>query len=166
MRRAADTRPRRFRARTCRKGTTVVEFAVVGPIALLLLIGFAVLAMGVYRYQQVAYLARAGSRYAMTHGAQCRADHRMPEGTMTTWEQDIRDNGVLPRCSALDPASLTVNATWSAGDNEGNAADGSTDSTSTVHNAVTVTVSYQWFPEAYLGSPITLTSSSTMPMAY
>jgi hypothetical protein len=90
----------------------------------------------------------------------------MPVGTATAWEQEIRDNGVLPRCSTLDPGKLTVEATWSAGNNEANAADAATNFTSTIENAVTVTVTYQWFPEAFLPSPITFTSSATMPMAY
>ena len=166
MRNAVDVKPRRFRARPRRNGATTVEFAIVGPMALLLLIGFAVLALQVYRYQQVAYLARAGARYASTHGAQHRADHRLPVGTATVWEQDIRDNGVLPRCSALAPDKLTVKATWSADNNQANAADSATNFTSTIDNAVTVTVTYQVSAEAYLSTPITLTSSATMPMAY
>jgi hypothetical protein len=125
-----------------------------------------VLALGVYRYQQVAYLARVGARYASTHGAQYRVDHRMPVGNTAIWEQDIRDNGVLPRCSVLDPGKLTVTATWSAGNNEANAADSATNFTSTIKNAVTVTVTYQWFPEAFIPAPITLTSNATVPMAY
>jgi hypothetical protein len=35
-----------------------------------------------------------------------------------------------------------------------------------VGNTVTVTVTYQWFPELYLVGPIVLTNSSTVPMAY
>ena len=35
-----------------------------------------------------------------------------------------------------------------------------------VANTVTVTVHYTWFPELYLVGPITLTSTSTMPMSY
>jgi Flp pilus assembly protein TadG len=133
---------------------------------LLLLIGFAVLATGVYRYQQVAFLAREGARYASTHGAQYRVDMRLAAGTTTTWTQEIRDNGVVPYCSALDTSRLTVSASWSAGDNRTNAANSSTGFTSTINNYVTVTVSYEWFPELFLVGPITLTSTSTAPMSY
>ena len=33
-------------------------------------------------------------------------------------------------------------------------------------NTVTVTVSYDWIPEALLGSGVTLSSTSVMPMSY
>lgn len=162
--RATGPRTRCRQAR--RAGAAVVEFAVIAPVAVLLLIGFAVLAAGVYRYQQVAFLAREGARYASTHGAQYRVDNRLPGGSPATWTQDIRENGVLPYCSALDPDRLTVSASWSAGDNRTNAGDSSDGFNSTIKNAVTVTVSYEWFPEAFLVGPITLTSTSTMPMSY
>ena len=70
------------RRRACRRriGATTLEFAIVAPIALLFLIGGVNLALGVYRYQQIAYLARAGARYASTHGAQYRADNRLSVG--------------------------------------------------------------------------------------
>ena len=35
-----------------------------------------------------------------------------------------------------------------------------------IGNTVTVTVTYQWFPEMYLIGPYTLTSTSTAQMAY
>ena len=163
---SADIAKGARRARRSRKGAVSVEFAVVGSMTLLLLIGFAVLSLGVYRYQQVAYLARVGARYASTHGAQYRADNQLAEGDSDTWEQDIQDNGILPQSSALDPSKLNVSATWSAGDNEANAATSASNFTLTADNAVTVTVTYQWVPEGYLANPITFTSSSTMPMAY
>lgn len=149
-----------------RRGAAVVEFAIVGPVALLLLIGFAVLAMGVFRYQQVAYLAREGARYASTHGAQYHADEHLPPGNHATWTQEIRNEAILPAISALDPSRLTVAASWSAGDNRANAANQATGYQTTIDNAVTVTVTYQWIPEAFLSSPINLTSTVTVPMAY
>ena len=47
-----------------RWGGTLVEGAVVGSLALMLLLGMVVVSLGVIRYQQVASLAREGSRYA------------------------------------------------------------------------------------------------------
>jgi hypothetical protein len=35
-----------------------------------------------------------------------------------------------------------------------------------VGNTVTVTVSYQWFPDLYVVGPINLTSTSTSQMSY
>jgi Flp pilus assembly protein TadG len=154
------------RTRHLRKGAALVEFAFVGSVTLLLLIGFAILAAGVFRYQQVAYLAREGARHASTHGAQYRADHRLPVGNPSTWTQEIRDQSVLPHSTALSPGKLTVDAAWSAGDNRANAADSTTEFTTTISNRVTVTVVYAWSPEAFLAGPITLRSTATMPMAY
>ena len=154
------------RARCRRQGATVVEFAFVGSFTLLLLIGFAILAAGVFRYQQVAYLAREGARYASTHGAQYRVDHDLPVGTPATWKQEVRDQSVSPHSTSLAPAKLTVDASWSAGDNRANAADPATGFRTTIDNPVTVTVVYAWSPEAFLAGPITLRSTATMPMAY
>jgi len=159
-------RPTNLRARRRRTGAATVEFAIVGPVALFLLIGFAILATGVFRYQQIAFLAREGARYASTHGAQYRVDHRLPVGSETTWTQEIREEAVLPHCATLDPSQLTVNATWSAGDNRANAADDTTAFRTTISNRATVTVAYAWSPEAFLSGPITLRSTATVPMAY
>jgi hypothetical protein len=37
---------------------------------------------------------------------------------------------------------------------------------SIIQNYVTVTVTYNWMPELYLVGPLTLTSTSKMPMSY
>lgn len=148
-------------------GATIVEFAIAGPILMLLLFGFLIMTLGVFRYQQVAYLARNGARYASTHGAQFRADNRLPTGDTATWIDDIRTNGVLPRSAGLVPDHLTVNAEWSAGDNSTNTNSGESGDFNQVQlNTVTVTVSYNWLPEAYLTGPLTLTSHATVPMSY
>jgi len=149
-----------------RRGATAVEFAIVGPLVFFLLLGFAVMAMGVYRYQQVAFLAREGARYASTHGAQCRVDHRLDAGDQASWTEELRDNAVLPHCSTLDTDLLTIEATWDTGDNRANAADSTGRFTSTIDNNVTVTVTYQWLPEVYSASAIDLSSTATVPMAY
>ena len=109
---------RRAVRRAVRDGATTVEFAVIAPIVFLLLIGFAVMALGVYRYQQVGFLARVGARYASTHGAQYRTDHRLPPGTLDDWIEDIRVNGVLPQASMMTPESIQAR-TWRLIDNSG-----------------------------------------------
>jgi Flp pilus assembly protein TadG len=149
-----------------RRGAAAVEFAIVGPVVMLLLIGFAVLATGVFRYQQVAYLARQGARYASTHGAQFRVDNNLAKGDAAVWSEDIRTTGILPWSASMASTSLTTSATWSAGNNKANAAEPSAGSDPTVNNSVTVTVTYAWFPEAFLVGPYNLTSSATMPMHY
>jgi len=154
------------KSRRRRKGATIVEFAIIGPIVFLLLIGFAVLGMGVFKYQEVAYLARQGVRYASIHGAQYHVDNQLPPGDQASWTSEIRNQGVLPCVVGLEASRITVTANWSTGNNRANAGNSSTGFQTTINNAVTVTVSYSWLPEAYLAGPITLSSTSTVPMSY
>lgn len=145
----------------------MIEFAIVGPVLFLLLFCFLILALGVYRYQQVAYLARHGARYASTHGAQYRADKRLGTGDTDAWTEDIRTNGILPRCAGLHTDRLTVDADWSAGDNTTNTDSGQTgDFNSLNQNTVTVTVTYTWLPPAYIVGPINMSSNATVAMSY
>lgn len=145
----------------------MVEFAIIGPVLFLLLFCFLILALGVYRYQQVAYLARQGARYASTHGAQYRADNRLATGDSLVWNEDIRANGIVPRSSGLHVNRLSVNTDWSAGDNSTNTGSGqSGDFNSLEQNTVTVTVTYTWLPPAYIVGPIHMSSHSTVPMSY
>jgi hypothetical protein len=165
-----------------RRGATVVECAVVYPVTFLLLLGLVVGGLGVFRYQEVAALARAGARYASTHGAQFRkdagmgtgtpgsngtsqsgwwwydADPNLSSGSNTSWTQDTYDNGVRPNQVALDKQSLAVKVGWPAVINQSDKADNWPGS------RVSVTVTYQWLPEAFLIGPISLTSTSTMPI--
>src|SRR5947208_16347214 len=97
---------------TRRKGATTVECAIVLPITLFLLLGFVVGGMGVFRYQEVAFLAREGARYASTHGAQWRKDAGVGTGTYDDWCQDIKDNGIEPKRVALDKTRMTVECWW------------------------------------------------------
>ena len=59
----------RIRA-TRRPGVTIIEGAIVYPVLLTLMLILIVGAMGIFRYQQVASLARQGARYASVHGYQ------------------------------------------------------------------------------------------------
>ena len=63
-----------------RPATAAVEAALVFPLVFFLLLALVVGAMGVFRYQEVATLAREAARYASTHGRQYRQDARLPTG--------------------------------------------------------------------------------------
>jgi Flp pilus assembly protein TadG len=170
-----------------RRGVTVVECAVIYPIVFLLLLGLLIGGMGVFRYQEVASQARAAARYASTHGAQYRKDSGQSTGTPgtasgtsngllwyqanptnssgsdTSWTGDIFDTVIRPNLVALDPQNLTCQIGWPpvkspSGAVVQNQPDNWPGST------VTVTVSYQWLPDLYFIGPITLTSTSTMPI--
>jgi Flp pilus assembly protein TadG len=159
-----------------RSGASTAEFALVGSATFFLMFAMLIGGLGVFRYQEVAHLAREGCRYAATHGGQY---YRDGIATKTGVPQVIASSDVraylLPKTFALDPTKLTITASWSppAVANPINMPTYmNTDSTlltpgeTTIQNYVTVTVSYQWSPELYLIGPITLSSTATMPMAY
>jgi Flp pilus assembly protein TadG len=146
------------RASRNRRGVASLEMAVVMPVFFLLLMCLIIGGMGVFRYQEVAMLARQGARYASTHGYQYRQDAGLPIGTTSDWTTDITNNGVLPYVVELDSSSLTVTATWPGVINQPNNPDNWPGS------KVDVTVSYQWTPAWFGIGPITLSSTSSMPI--
>lgn len=143
-----------------RRGATMVEGALVLSVAFLLTLGVMILALGVYRYQQVASLAREAARYASVHGGQFALD----TGQAMATSGSIYSNVIQPMAVGLDLTQLTYSVNWDNA-NElpiylANPATGQY-----LRNRVTVTISYSWSPETYL-APITLTSTSTMEMSY
>jgi hypothetical protein len=130
-----------------RRAATAVEFAIVSSATLVMLIGVIVGALGVFRYQEVARLAREGARYAAVRGeAYSRAT-----GQPTAVPADVHANVVLPGGVALKPALLSSNVTWSPDKQPG--------------SLVTVTVNYKWLPEAFFGV-VMFSSTATMPVTY
>src|SRR5688500_13506027 len=140
-----------------RRGTTTVEFAITCPIAFFILFATIVGGLGIMRYQQVAALAREGARWACVHGAEYAYDHNVPDPTA----QDVFEQAIEPLIVGLDPAYLTYSVTW---DESNEALHVENDYETPYGNTVTVTVTYQWFPEMYLVGPFELTSSSTAQM--
>jgi Flp pilus assembly protein TadG len=141
-----------------RRAVSLVECAVVYPTVLLLLLGLAVGGAGIFRYQEVASLAREAARYGSTHGAQYRQDAGLATGDASAWTTDIYTNALAPNIVALDSSALSYTVTWPTVINQSDKSDNWPGST------VTVTISYQWFPEVYLVGPLTLTSTSSMPI--
>lgn len=85
-----------------RWGGALVEGAVVGSLALMLLLGMVVVGNGVFRYQQVASLAREGSRYAALKGTS------QPDATAL-------QNYLLTYAAGMDPSKLSCTVTWGPG---------------------------------------------------
>ncbi len=164
------------RPRPPRRATTLVEAAVVCSATFLLLLGLLIGALGVFRYQEVAHLAREGARYASTHGGKYVKDG-MPSLTgvpAITSDTDLRDY-LVPRCVLMDPKELDVKVSWTASGKFTPANYPTyTDTTpgqnppgqKVILNYVTVTVTYNWLPELYLVGPIKLTSTASVPMSY
>jgi Flp pilus assembly protein TadG len=167
----------KLRIRQCRRfGASAVEFAVVSSVTLFVILAMIIGGLGVFRYQEVAHLAREGCRYAATHGGLYQQDGI---ATQTGVAQVISSSDVqaylLPKAVGLNTSNLTISASWSPPANTtpiNMPTYMDTDPTLTTpgqitfQNYVTVTVSYQWLPELYLIGPITLTSTSTIPMSY
>ncbi len=154
----------------------VIETAIILTLVMMLTLGTCSTAMGVYYYQLVATLAREGARYASVHGGQYFQD----TGNSVTADQ-ITTNAIMPMAVGLNLNNLTYQVQW------GTAVSGSwvwTDwvSSSTspptspnpnsttpaepLYNGVQVTVTYQWTPDLYITGPLSLTSTSVMPMSY
>jgi hypothetical protein len=152
----------RCRQSNPRPAATVVECAIVLPVTFFLLFSIIIGAMGIFRYQEAASLARQGARYASTHGYQYRQDAGQPIGTADDWRQDIYNNGIAPYIVALDPSKISCqdsnHITWPDVINQPGKPDNWPGS------KVTVIVEYQWMPELYLIGPINLTSTSSMPI--
>ncbi len=139
----------RFRpSARCRRGSTLLEGAFVYPILSFFLLALAVGGLGMFRYQEVAWLAREGARYASVHGAKYHQVIGKPVATPS----DVYDNAILPKIVGLDPGQLAYQVTWKPDNQPG--------------SSVTVTLTYHWVPEALLGGSITLTSTSVVQMSY
>jgi Flp pilus assembly protein TadG len=142
-----------------RRGTTTVEFAITCPIVFFLVFAIIVGGLGVFRYQEVAALAREGARWASVHGGQYAKETKQPAATPA----DVYTNAIAPGAVGLDPSKLSYSVTWNRNNMPLWAAN---DVERPTGNTVTVTVTYQWMPEMYLAGPITLTSTSTAQMMY
>jgi hypothetical protein len=143
-----------------RSGTTVTECAVIGPLTFVFVIGLILGAIGIFRYQEVASLARRGARWASVRGTQYAKD----TGNAAATPADIYNQAIVPYAAGYDLTRLNSSVTW----NQNNAPyqtivdiNGNLVAT---QNVVSVTVSYQWLPDGFFGG-ITLSSTSVMPMS-
>ena len=149
----------RRRQRKNRCGAATVEFAVCCPVVFILLLGTMVGALGVFRYQQTAELAREAARWACVHGGQYAEETGNPAAS----PQDIYDSVIEPLAMGMDRRRLTYEVTW---DKSNVPLDASQSATSPKGNTVSVTVTYDWIPEVFWFGSYTLTSTSTAQMVY
>lgn len=90
-----------------RRGLTVVESAMVYPLAGGIMLGLVIGAMGVFRFQEMAALAREASRYASVHGAQYRKDAGLVTGTASSGSS-LTTATVLGTASPYDVSPWTL----------------------------------------------------------
>lgn len=159
----------RLRSRPERRAALTIESALVYPLLFTLLFGLIVGGLGIFRYQQVALLAREASRYARVHGSSWAKETKQTAPTT----QQILQQVVLPLASGVDTSKLTIQIQWI--DEKGNVQDwdasskaptGVTKTGSGVTNHVRVTLTYQWSPELFLVGPLSLQSVSEVAMAF
>lgn len=142
-----------------RSGFAATEAVVVLPTLIFLILATVIGGYGIFRYQQIAMLAREGSRYASVHGGQ----YQQETGNTAATAQNVYTNAILPLATSLDLSQLSYTVSWNTSNMPYSV---STDYENPTGNTVTVTVNYKWFPELYLVGPITLSSTSTVPMSY
>lgn len=142
-----------------RRGATVVESAIAYLATFLLILGLIVGGVGIFRYQEVAALAREAARHACVRGY----DYWDETGNAAATGKSIYTNVIEPRAVSLDKTKLSYAVSWK---NSNRVATPVADNGRAVGNTVSVTVSYQWLPEFWLVGPINLSSTSTMQICY
>jgi hypothetical protein len=171
-----------------RRGATAVEAAVVFNVVFLLFLGLLVGGMGVFRFQEVAWLARDAARFASTHGGQYAVERSaaIAAGNPNYPNADkayITNTFINGQAASMDSTQLTTTVTittwqgtydwddltdtfsrWPTSLNPNTSP--TNPNGSFYQNTVTVTVSYNLIPEWGWAGPITLTSKSVMPMSY
>lgn len=127
-----------------RRGMSVVECAAIFPVTVLLLMGTVVMALGIFRYQQVQSLAREGARYASVRGPAYAAATGNAQATASSVQTYVQ--GMAVGLSGLSCTSVSYSAT-------------------SLPCTVSVTLSYTWNP-GKLFSSMTWTVTSTMAVTY
>jgi hypothetical protein len=128
---------------SARRGVTTAECGVVYSLTMLLIVGTIVEAFGVFHYQQISLLAREGARWASVHGPTYQQENNQTAPT----SQDVLNNVITPMMVGLYPTQLTCSLSMTA-------------------TTASVTLTYSWTPEGFFNIPITLTSTSVMPITY
>jgi Flp pilus assembly protein TadG len=142
-----------------RPGVTVVEMAIIYSVLFLVLFGLILGAIAVFRYQQVAQLAREGARWAAVHGQQWATENGQP----ATTPADVYANAIAPRATSMEPSLLSYSVTWDT-NQKTHHTEVQGDTVVSVSNNVIVTVNYQW--NEFIFGPVTLRSTSVKPMHY
>lgn len=140
----------------------MVEAAIIIPVFLALVLGMFDVGIGVFHQYVLSQAARQGVRRAIVHGSLARASWNGGSWGTTTYgptaatASDPRAQAVAQSLPGLDPAQVNLQIDWIDGSNK-------------AEKRVRVTVSTSWTPlTSYIvgGTPITLSATSTMPIAH
>lgn len=142
-----------------RRGVTAIESAIV--LVTVFMVLFVVFAMGLttFQYNTVSAVARQVARAATVHGSS--APPQVSAWGPAPYSGNAADGSQIaaaaaPLLATIAPADVAINVTWPDG---GNA----------VNNRVQVVVSYTrsaWVPLVPLAGSMTLTATSTLPIAH
>ena len=127
-----------------RRGAAAVEAAVVYPVAILLLLGTLIMGVGVFRFQQLQFLARQGARYASVHGPTYASESGQAMASTSSVLSYVQ--GMAVGLNGLNCTAVTY-------------------SSSSMPCSVSVTLTYSWDP-GKLFSSMTWTATSTTPVTY
>ena len=123
-------------------GQTMVEFAMVATVFLMLMFGVMQMALTVYNYDTVCSAAREAVRYAIVHS---------PTGASPVTTAQIQQIAINSAVS-LNPSNLTVLVSWP------------TDANLPLQKDAQVKVSYVYQLQIPFMTPISLTLASTSQM--
>ncbi|HEY1850308.1 MAG TPA: TadE/TadG family type IV pilus assembly protein [Candidatus Binataceae bacterium] len=124
------------------RGQTMVEFAMVASVFLLLLFGIMQMALTVYNYNTVCSAAREAVRYAIVRSP------TSPNPATTAQIQQVAINTAV----GLNTSQLTIAVSWPA------------DANLPTQSDARVKVSYQYQLKIPFFSPVTMTLASTSQM--
>lgn len=93
------------------EGQALVEFALILPLILTIVLGLFDSARAVWQVNTLAYAAREGTRYAIVHGSASAA----PLGPSDPSEPAI---GAVVRAAAVGVPNVTVATAWPDGNND------------------------------------------------
>jgi Flp pilus assembly protein TadG len=133
------TRLSRVRGINGEKGATLLEFAFVSILFMMLTAGMMELARGVWVYNSVSHAAREGCRYAIVNGGE--SGHAVTPTQVSAYVQTRL------------PFDVNVNTTWS-------------DVAKTPGTVVTVAVDFEFEPVIAFFPSVPLTSTSKMVISY
>ena len=112
---------------------SLVEFAFILPIILLIITGLFDVARAVWQENTLAYAAREGTRYAIVHGS------GYPDPALIAWPNNTTQITQVVRDAAVGVANISVTSAW---------ADGCYDRNCRV--SVQATAAFVPLPSAYL----------------
>lgn len=102
-----------------KRGQALVEFALILPVVLMLILGTIDLARAVWQVNQLAFAAREGTRYAIVHGSQSSDPSGPGSVRFTAPDQDTGVNAqILEHTTGI--RNVTIAATWPDGSNDRN----------------------------------------------